>query len=245
MDKIAIEQQETVPARHRDMDNNVENPEVTSEELCVLSSLQKDSEIHGVDLVNDKRRNLMVLRSSMKAINHSVQKSSIEEEDICSANTNVNLMDDDNCEEVEVQDDLEDIEWHLSSDEEVDNKEECYADTLEDMDGITSEQLKTQDNHKKQDGAGKDAGGILLHACQICYKEFAQRDLLNDHVLEVHVEIFTSRVKSLFSFHPNLSRHGTHFYVQNISEQLNSEPTETGQLTAVYVGWQYDSAHNY
>ncbi|XP_071445688.1 zinc finger protein 670-like [Hetaerina americana] len=198
MDKIAIEQQETVPAWHRDMDNNVENPEVNSEELCVLPSLQKDSENHDVDLVNGKRRNLMVLRSSMKAINHSVQKSSIEEEDICSANTNVNLMDDDNCDEVEIQDDLEDLELHLSSDEEEENKKECDDDTLKELGGVTSEQLttrvedalqrlKAQDNYKKEDGAGKDTGGILLHACQICYKEFAQRDLLKDHVLHVHV----------------------------------------------------------
>ncbi|XP_071452290.1 uncharacterized protein [Hetaerina americana] len=126
-------------------------------ELCVLPSLQKDSESQGVDLVNDKRRNLMALRSSMKGINHSVQKSSIEKEDNCSANTNVDLMDDDNCEEVEIQDDLEDLELHLFSDEEVDNKEECDDDTLQETGGVTLEQLKTQDNYKKQDVAGKDA----------------------------------------------------------------------------------------
>ncbi|XP_071447462.1 zinc finger protein 436-like [Hetaerina americana] len=211
MDKIAVEQQETAPARHRDMDNSEENQEGTSEELCVLPSLQKDSESVGVYLVNGKRRNLMVLRSSMKAINQSMEKSSIEEEDNCSANTMMNLMDDDNCDEVEIQDDLEDLELHLSSDEEVDNKEECDDNTLQEMGGVTSDQLKTQDNCKKQDVAGKDAGGILLHACQICYKEFAQRDLLKDHVLEVHVwnatKFYCDSCSKAFDRKNDLARH--------------------------------------
>ncbi|XP_071440636.1 uncharacterized protein [Hetaerina americana] len=55
MDKISVEQQETaeIPARHRDMSSNMENQEETSEELCVLPSLQKDSESNGVDLMNE------------------------------------------------------------------------------------------------------------------------------------------------------------------------------------------------
>ncbi|XP_071454426.1 zinc finger protein 436-like [Hetaerina americana] len=108
-------------------------------------------------------------------------------------------------------DDLEDLELHLSSDEEVHNKEECDNNTLQEMGGVTSEQLKTQDNCKKQDVAGKDAGGILLHACQICYKEFAQRDLLKDHVLHVHVwnatKFYCDSCSKAFDRKNDLARH--------------------------------------
>ncbi|XP_071447423.1 zinc finger protein OZF-like [Hetaerina americana] len=116
-----------------------------------------------------------------------------------------------NLEGTSLKDDLEDLELHLSSDEEVDNKEECDDNTLQEMGGVTSDQLKTQDNCKKQDVAGKDAGGILLHACQICYKEFAQRDLLKDHVLHVHVwnatKFYCDSCSKAFDRKNDLARH--------------------------------------
>ncbi|XP_071445616.1 GDNF-inducible zinc finger protein 1-like [Hetaerina americana] len=116
-----------------------------------------------------------------------------------------------NLEGISLKDDLEDLELHLSSDEEVDNKEECDDSTLQEMGGVTSDQLKTQDNCKKQDVAGKDAGGILLHACQICYKEFAQRDLLKDHVLHVHVwnatKFYCDSCSKAFDRKNDLARH--------------------------------------
>ncbi|XP_071454436.1 uncharacterized protein, partial [Hetaerina americana] len=73
MDKISVEQQETaeIPARHRDMSSNMENQEETSEELCVLPSLQKDSESNGVDLMNGQKRNVKVEPESNDASNDS------------------------------------------------------------------------------------------------------------------------------------------------------------------------------
>ncbi|XP_071442005.1 zinc finger protein 701-like [Hetaerina americana] len=80
------------------------------------------------------------------------------------------------------------VELHLRSDADVNIKELCDADMAQDRVCLREKGLHAQDNGQKQDSMGKDASGTLLHACQICYKVFAQSDLLKAHMMHVHLK---------------------------------------------------------
>ncbi|XP_071445623.1 uncharacterized protein [Hetaerina americana] len=81
----------------------------------------------------------------------------------------------------------EDNELHLSSDEEVNRKEKFDADIPHEERHLREGELLAQESGQKRDGPVKNATGTVLHVCHICDKVFAQRDLLKDHVMHVHI----------------------------------------------------------
>ncbi|XP_071452270.1 GDNF-inducible zinc finger protein 1-like [Hetaerina americana] len=110
-------------------------------------------------------------------------------------------------------DDSEDIELHLSSDEEVNRKEEFDADIPHKERHLREKELLSQDGGQKLGGPVEDTAGTVLHVCQICHEVFAQRDLLKAHVIHVHlnkVMQFTCEFCSeLFERKHDLARHIT------------------------------------
>ncbi|XP_071445687.1 zinc finger protein 233-like [Hetaerina americana] len=106
---------------------------------------------------------------------------------------------------------LEDAESHMSSDEEINIKEEGDADIPQMVGRLEEEVLQVQDSYPKQDGSGENVVDTLLHVCQFCDKVFAQNELLTDHVMHIHlnkVKQFRCDVCSeVFEGKDYLSRH--------------------------------------
>ncbi|XP_071450686.1 zinc finger protein 431-like [Hetaerina americana] len=78
-------------------------------------------------------------------------------------------------------DPLEDGELRLSFNEEVNIKDECYID-------ISQEEgcLQADLSQKQLGGKGQDGMGNILQKCQICNERFAQKDILEAHVMLLH-----------------------------------------------------------
>ncbi|XP_071445632.1 uncharacterized protein [Hetaerina americana] len=87
-----------------------------------------------------------------------------------------------------LEDHLEEAEVNMPSEEEVNIKEDCDTEIPQIEVRLEGEVLQEQDKHKKQDDAGEETLATQLHLCEICYKVFEQRDLLKEHVMNVHLK---------------------------------------------------------
>ncbi|XP_071445650.1 uncharacterized protein [Hetaerina americana] len=160
----------------------------SEEEGAVPSSDEhpEDAEPPGEELDHGTSANVWAISSAVDAVDDSVQLASTEMEGTFS---DLGTRGDSTASNgAKTRDDSECIELHLSSDEEVNRKEEFDADKLHEERHLREKELLSQDGGQKLGGPVEDTAGTVLHVCQICNKVFAKSDLLKDHVMHAHLD---------------------------------------------------------